>query len=112
MPIKRKSQKAGGSCSYVNQGTKVRRSQRAGGCGVYSGESRRAGAKRSMRGGGCSRNHKQEHGTNKRSMRGGGSCSSHKHQNGTNKRSRKSKSKNRKRVVVMCDDGGTTCRRR
>jgi hypothetical protein len=98
---RRRSQKAG-SCSFVSQdkNRKVRKgsrkSQRAGGC-AFSAEPRRAGAKRSMR--------------------GGGSCSSgrpHAHDNKTRrlKRSRKGRSSNRKRAIVMCDDGSNSCRRR
>tara|TARA_A100000164_G_C21778865_1_gene709980 strand:- start:317 stop:592 length:276 start_codon:yes stop_codon:yes gene_type:complete len=91
MPVKRRSQKAGGSCSYVNQkpSGNRRRSQRAGSCG-YTGDAPRAGARRSMKGGGRGHNHKKH---------------------GTNKRSRKSKSNNRKRVVV-CPAPDGSCRRR
>lgn len=95
----RKSQKVGGSCSYVNQtgrragarkgSRKVRRSQRAGGCG-YTGEPRRAGAKRSQRGGnGCHEGHLKVRST---------------------RRNRKSRTSNRKRVVVDCGDA--TCGRK
>ncbi len=93
MPVRRRSQKAG-SCSFVNQKKSSgnrRRSQRAGGCG-YTGDARRAGAKRSMKGGGnCDKNRRL--GTRSR------------------KGSRKSKSKNRKRVVV-CPAPDGSCRRR
>lgn len=101
MPVRRRSQKAG-SCSFVNQkkssGNRrrsqragARKSQRAGGCG-YTGDARRAGARRSMKGGGnCDKNRRL--GTRSR------------------KGSRKSKSKNRKRVVV-CPAPDGSCRRR
>ena len=98
---RRKSQKAG-SCSYVSQNStrskvrkgsrKARKSQRAGGGCPYA-DSRRAGAKRSMR--------------------GGGGC--HEGHNSTQtrvKRSRKARTSNKKRAVVMCEDGSSSCRRR
>lgn len=141
---RRKSQKAG-SCSYVSQNStrskvrkgsrKARKSQRAG-AGCPYADSRRAGAKRSMRGGGgCHGGHSQSEENPKRLMRGGGSCSSgkaHTHDNKTTrlmrggggcheghndtkrrvKRSRKARSSNKKRAVVMCEDGSSSCRRR
>ena len=102
---RRRSQKAG-SCSFVSQNStrskvrkgsrKARKSQRAGSC-AFSAEPRRAGAKRSMR--------------------GGGTCTSgkpHTHDNQTRrlKRSRKARSTNKKRAIVMCDDGSNSCRKR
>ena len=116
---RRKSQKAG-SCSFVTQdrnrkvrkgSRKARRSQRAGGCG-YSGEPRRAGAKRSMRGGGTCVSggtpHTHDNQT-RRSMRGGYAKGGN---NNKEKKSRKARSSNRKRAVVMCNDGSANCGRR
>ena len=95
----RKSQKRGGSCSFVSQNRnrggskKAKRSMRGGGCG-YSGEPRRAGAKRSMRGG------------------GGCHCNTHGRAQQVRRRSRKSRSKKRKGFVVVCPAPDGSCRRR
>ena len=115
----RKSQKRGGSCSFVSQNRnrggskKAKRSMRGGGCG-YSGEPRRAGAKRSMRGGGCGYSGEPRRAGAKRSMRGGGGChcNTHGRAQQVRRRSRKSRSKKRKGFVVVCPAPDGSCRRR
>ena len=102
----RKSQKAGGACSYVNTdrrragsrkgSRKMRRSQRAGGCG-YTGDKRRAGVRRSQRAGGNCH------------------CTGHGHSHGKHpkrNRSRKAKSQKRKGFVVVCPAPDGSCRKR
>ena len=71
--IKRKSQRAGGGCTWRNGGSRknsVRKMKmRGGGCGGNHNHPKGRG--RSMRGGGCGGNHNHPKGRG-RSMRGGG----------------------------------------
>jgi len=89
----RKSQKAGGNCSYVNQNKPVRkslkksrRSQRAGGGCGYTGD-KRAGVRRSQKAGARKSKHRKS------------------------RLPRKAKTQKKKGFVVICEDAGCTGRK-